>query len=408
MKRLLSQVLLGVGLLNGIAIAEEVMPEVGANLKVWESQGAESDWLEYVGQKFEEKYGIKVKTEQIAMTETVRRLEQDGPVGAGADVIVFPHDNIGQGVTSGVLMPNFLTGERINNEYIEAAKLAATGADGQIYGFPLAIETYVMFYNKDLLPEGVKTFEELRKWDREVKFTNKKANKFAFVWDTVNFYFGHSFLATNGGYLFGDNGTNKDDIGVNNEGAIKGIENMVTLKDMSVENPSDINYDSMMGLFREGKIATILNGPWAIEGLIKAGVNFGMIKLPTLNGVELNSFSGVRMLGVSTYTQYPQAAQLFAKFATSDEMLMKRYEMTKQIPPVIKLTEKDEIAKNALVAPILEQSKHSIPMPSIPQMGLVWEPLSAALNDSYLGKVSPKEALDKAAKIIKEQIASQK
>lgn len=407
MKRLLSKILLGAGLLTGTVMAEEVMPEPGATLKVWESQGPEFYWLEYVGQKFEEKYGVKVKTEQVAMTETVRRLEQDGPVGAGADVIVLPHDNIGQGVISGVLMPNFLTGEKISNEYFEAAKLAATGADGQVYGFPLSIETYVMFYNKDLLPEGVKTFEELREWDKKVKFTNKEANKFAFVWELTNLYYGHAFLATNGGYLFGDNGTNKDDIGVNNEGAIKGIENMATLKDMSVENPSDITYDSMMGLFREGKIAAILNGPWAVEGLTKAGVNFGMTKIPTLNGVELNPFSGVRMLGVSTYTQYPQAAQLFAEFATSDEMLMKRYEMTKQIPPVKKLTEKDEIAKNPLVAPILEQSKHSTPMPSIPQMGLMWEPLSAALNDSYLGKATPKEALDKAAKIIKEQIASQ-
>lgn len=407
MKKLLSKMLLGVGLLNGVAIAEEVIPEAGAKLKVWESQGLESDWLEYVGKKFEEKYGVKVKTEQVGMTETVRRLEQDGPVGAGADVLVFPHDKIGQGVISGVLMPNFLTSERINNEYFEAAKLAATGSDGQIYGFPLSIETYVMFYNKDMLPEGVKTFEELKEWDKKIKFTNKEANKFAFVWELINLYYGHSFLATNGGYLFGENGANKDDLGVNNEGAVKGIENMLTLKEISVENPSDIGYDSMMGLFREGKIAAILNGPWAVEGLTKAGVNFGMAKIPTLNGVELNPFSGVRMLGVSTYTQYPQAAQLFAEFATSDEMLMKRYEMTKQIPPVIKLTEKAEIAKNPLVAPILEQSKHSTPMPSIPQMGLVWEPLSAALNDSYLGKATPKEALDKAAKIIKEQMASQ-
>lgn len=407
MKKLLTKVLLGAGLLTGTLMAEEILPEPGATLKVWESQGPEFEWLEYVGEKFEEKYGVEVKAEKLAMTETVRRLEQDGPVGAGADVIVLPHDSVGQGVISGVLMPNFLTGEKIANDYFEAARLAATAADGQIYGFPLSIETYVMFYNKDLLPEGVKTFEELKEWDKKVKFTNKEANKFAFVWELVNFYYGHAFLATNGGYLFGNNGTNKDDLGVNNAGAIKGIENMVTLKDISVNNPSDITYDSMMGLFREGKIAAILNGPWAVEGLTKAGVNFGMAEIPTLNGVELNPFSGVRMLAVSTYTQYPQAAQLFAEFATSDEMLMKRYEMTKQIPPVKSLTERDEIAKDPLVAPILEQSKYSTPMPSIPQMGLVWEPLSAALNDSYLGIATPKEALDKAAKIIKEQIASQ-
>lgn len=86
---------------------------------------------------------------------------------------------------------------------------------------------------------------------------------------------------------------------------------------------------------------------------------------------------------------------------------MKRYEMTKQIPPVKKLAEKEEIATNPFVSPILEQAKKSTPMPSIPEMGLMWEPLSAALNDSYMGTATPKEALDRAANIIKEQMASQ-
>lgn len=407
MKKVLKKLIVGMSLITGSVFAEEILPEPGATLKVWESQGPEFKWVEYVGQKFEEKYGVKVKAEPVAMTETVRRLEQDGPVGSGADVIVMPHDSIGQGVISGVLMPNFLSGERIKNEFFESVNTAVTAADGTTYGFPLSIETYVLFYNKDLLPEGIKTFEDLRTWDKQNKFTNKEANKFAFVWELTNLYYGHSFIATNGGYLFGNKGTNKDDIGVNNAGAIKGVENMVTLKDMSVNNPADISYDSMMGLFREGKIATMLNGPWAIAGLKKAGMNFGIQEIPTLNGQNLNPFSGVRLLGVSTYTKYPQAAQLFADFATSDEMLLKRYEMTKQIPPVKALAERDEISKDPFVFPILLQSVQSTPMPSIPQMGLLWEPLSAALNDSYLETATPKEALDKAAKIIKEQIASQ-
>lgn len=407
MKKLLAKLLLGLGIISAVAMGEEVTPEPGATLKVWESKGPEFKWIEYVGQKFEEKYGVKVTAEAVAMTETTRRLEQDGPVGAGADVIVLPHDNMGQGIISGVLMPNFLTEDRIKSEFFDSAVQAVTGTDGQMYGFPLSIETYVLFYNKNLLPNGVKSFEELREWDKANKFTNKEANKFAFVWELVNLYYGHSFIATNGGYLFGNDGKDKNDLGVNNAGAIKGIENMITLKDMSVDNPSDISYDSMMGLFREEKIAAILNGPWAIEGLNKAGVNFGIQTIPTLNGGDLNPFSGVRMLGVSTYTQYPQAAQLFAEFATSDEMLMKRYEMTKQIPPVKKLAEKEEIATNPFVNPILEQAKKSTPMPSIPEMGLMWEPLSAALNDTYMGTATPKEALDRAANIIKEQMASQ-
>lgn len=407
MKKMLGKLLIGMSIITGAVFADDIAPEKGATLKVWESQGPELKWIEFVGKKFEEKYGVKVKAEPVVMTETVRRLEQDGPVGSGADVVVLPHDSIGQGVISGVLMPNFVSTERMNKEFFKSAVNAATAADGTVYGFPLSIETYVLFYNKDLLPNGVKTFEDLRTWDKQKKFTDRDKNNFAFVWEIANFYYGHAFLATNGGYLFGNNGTDKNDLGVNNEGAIKGIKNMITLKDMSVNNPADVNYDSMMGLFREGKIAAMLNGPWAIAGLKKAGVNFGIQEIPTLNGEKLNPFSGVRLLAVSTYTQYPQAAQLFADFATSDEMLAKRYEFTKQLPPVNALAKKDEIANDPFVFPILLQSANSTPMPSIPQMGLVWEPLSAALNDSYLEKATVKEALDRAKQILQEQISAQ-
>ena len=51
------------------------------------------------------------------------------------------------------------------------------------------------------------------------------------------------------------------------------------------------------------------------------------------NDVVPTTFSGVKALFVNSYSEYPKAATLFAKFATSDEMLLKRYEMTNQLPP---------------------------------------------------------------------------
>ncbi|MGL5989572.1 sugar ABC transporter substrate-binding protein [Cetobacterium sp.] len=407
MIKMLSKVALGLAVASSFIYAEEVKPEAGAKLKVWESEGPELKWIEYVGAEFNKKYGIKIETETVAMTETVQRLEQDGPVGTGADVIVMPHDRIGSGITSGVIMPNYISGERINTEFLVSAKNAVSWMDGQLYGFPLSIETYVMFYNKDLLPNGITTFENLKAWDKENKFTDKKQNKFGFVWEVINLYYGQAFLANQGGYLIGKNGTDKNDIGANNEGAVKGLVDMMSLKEISINNPGDINYDSMMGLFRDGKIATMLNGPWAIEGLRKAGVNFGIQKIPTLNGKALNPFSGIRILAVSSYTKYPKASQLFADFATSDEMLKKRYEMTKQIPPTKSITQLKEISSNEFVNPILEQAMTSTPMPSISEMGLFWDPLSSALNDVYLEKAEPKEALDKAVKVIKDQISLQ-
>ena len=42
--------------------------------------------------------------------------------------------------------------------------------------------------------------------------------------DWTNFYYAYGLLAGNGGYVFGQNGKDPKDIGLANDGAIKGIE----------------------------------------------------------------------------------------------------------------------------------------------------------------------------------------
>lgn len=385
--------------------SQEVKAEDGAKLVVWESEGVEGKFMAMAAKKFEEKYNIPVKYEAVKTTDALTRLAQDGPAGVGADLFVFPHDRIGEGMSAGLIMENLVSGDRVKNEFMDAATMAST-RDNKVYAWPLAIETYAMFYNKDVLPKGPETFEELIEFGK--KFTNKRTNNYGIFWEVGNAYFGHAFLAMAGGYVFGNNGTDSNDIGINNKGAINGIDNMVKLKSISVDNSGDVSYAAMMGLFQEGKVATMINGPWAIGDLTKANTNFGIVPLPTFDGKHLNSFSGVRLAGVSTYSKYPRAAQLFAQFITSDEMLLERYKMTGQIPPVKSLLNVDEIAKNDNVRPFLQQAQYATPMPGIPEMKYFWDPVGAALAESWDGKITPKDALDRAAKTMKEAISINK
>jgi arabinogalactan oligomer / maltooligosaccharide transport system substrate-binding protein len=88
-------------------------------------------------------------------------------------------------------------------------------------------------------------------------------------------------------------------------------------------------------------------------------------------------------------------------------MLLKRYEITAQIPPVKALLKNKKITDNPFVKPFLEQANYAQPMPSVPEMNLIWDPTIAAFKDAWIGKATPKEALDHLVKVIKEQIALQ-
>jgi arabinogalactan oligomer/maltooligosaccharide transport system substrate-binding protein len=384
---------------------QELKPEPGAKLLVWESEGPEGEFIQYAAKKFTEKYGVEVVYEPVTHTDARGRLATDGPAGIGADVFAAPHDHTGELVVSGLIQPNDIFADRIRNEFMQGA-VDAVSYQGVVYGYPTGIETYALFYNKDYVKEPPKTYEDLIKFAKE--FNNPAKNQFAFMWDVGNAYFSHSFIAGYGGYVFGDGGTNKDDIGLNSKEAVEGAKFLVSLKEILPLKTDDTNYQVMDGMFKEGKAAMIINGPWAVSGYQEAGVNFGIAPLPLLpNDKHPASFSGVRTMFVSAYTKYPKAAKLFADFITSEEMLLKRYEITKQIPPMKSLMDADIIKNDPYAAPFLEQAQFAVPMPSIPQMGVVWEPYARAFQVMWNDGVDPQKALDEAVQTIKDAIAIQ-
>ncbi|HZG85036.1 maltose ABC transporter substrate-binding protein [Paenibacillus sp.] len=390
---------------NQASAEEELQPEEGAELLLWDNGEAEGEWAQYVAQEFTKKYGIPVKYEKVQHTDVPTKLQTDGPAGLGGDVFLAPHDHTGSMVAAGLVLENFFP-----DEYREAALEAAvngTSVDGKLYGYPVSIETYALFYNKDLVQQPPATWEELI--EQAKAFNDPAAQKYGFMYEAGNFYYNYALIGGYGGYVFGGGNTDPQDIGLNTEGAVKAGELMKRLQSevlpLKVE---DITYDVKQSLFNEGKLLFNIDGPWALANHRGAGVNFGVAPLPKLdNGQSPTSFSGVKQYLVNAYTKYPNAASLYAKFATSDEMLLKRYEMTGQIPARKTLLENETLKKDEIAMAFLTQANEAVPMPNIPEMALVWGPMATALTAIWNGLEEPKPALDAAVQQIKDAIASQ-
>ncbi|MGM0883570.1 MAG: maltose ABC transporter substrate-binding protein [Bacillota bacterium] len=383
---------------EGAADAEDITPEEGASLLVWESK-EERPFVEAIAKEFTEKYGIEIKFEEIGAGDQVNKLITDGPAGLGADVVLFPHDNLGKAVTAGLILPNDYYEEQSKSANSEIAVNAVT-YDGVLYGYPRSVETYALFYNKALISEVPKTFDEIVEFAKT--FNDPKNNKYALMWDVGNFYFSYPFIST-GGYVYGDNGQNKDDIGLNTEGAIKGLTYYGSLKNSILPlNSGDINYDIKKGLFTAGTLAMDINGPWTIGDYRNAGIDFGVAPLPSINGQPASSFSGIKAWYVNSFSKYPNAARLFSYFASTKEAQLKNFELTGAIPANIEAAADPTVQGNEIVKGFLEQFNQSTPMPSIPEMGNVWSPIGAAFADVWNSGKDAKTALDNAVQQIKD------
>ncbi len=212
-----------------------------------------------------------------------------------------------------------------------------------------------------------------------------------------NAYYSYIFLSAFGADLFGPGGTDKDKHMVNSPEAVKGLSYFQNFRKQYLDvAQADLAGDFMNAGFQNGTIAMVITGPWSIQGYRDAGVNFGVAPLPKFEGMSEPpaSFSGIRAMYVSSFTKYPEEAHKFAIYLTSKEALLKRYEITAQIPP-----RKDVNISDDAHAGILDQFAYSKPMPSIPAMNFYWPAMASAYSNIWNGN-DIKTELDTAASAI--------
>ncbi|NNU89575.1 extracellular solute-binding protein [Anoxybacillus sp. CHMUD] len=384
-------------------VTEDGMPPKPEKLVVWEDvdRGVA---LEPAIKAFEEKYGIKVEYKEVEMATKQRdQLRLDGPAGTGPDVITVPHDQIGQLVTEG-LIREIQVDQAVLDTFTESS-IAAQMYDGKLYGLPKAVETPVFIYNKKLMDKAPETMDELYQFSKE--FTKGDQYGFLALWD--NFYFAHGVIAGMGGYVFKNNNgaLDRNDIGLNNEGAVKGTEYIQQwYKELFPKGIIGENGGSAMdGLFNEGKAASVMNGPWAFQGMRDAGIDIGVAPMPKLpNGEPVKTFMGVKGWHVSAFSKHPEWATKLIEFITNEENAKKRFELTREIPPVKSLINDPLIAEDEGAKAVAIQSQYAVPMPNIPEMAEVWGPMATALQLVANQKAEPKQALDEAVKTIKTNI----
>ncbi|HEX7649658.1 MAG TPA: maltose/maltodextrin ABC transporter substrate-binding protein MalE, partial [Noviherbaspirillum sp.] len=212
-------VLSALGGLTGIAHAAEP-----GKLLIWINGDKGYKGLAKVGEEFTKKTGVKVVVEHPEDAPT--KFQQAAAAGKGPDIWIWPHDRLGEWMSSGLLEP-LTPSKEARNAILPLAWNAFT-VQGKTWGYPMSIEAVSLVYNKDLVPHPPKSFDEVLELDKKLSAQGKKA----ILWDYTNTYFSWPLLAAGGGYAFKvrDDGTyDPKDTGVNNAGSVAGVETIMKL-----------------------------------------------------------------------------------------------------------------------------------------------------------------------------------
>ena len=363
-------------------------------------------YAETVAKAYKEQSGTTVNIKSGDQMGGLDKLSLDNQSGQAPDVMMAPYDRVGSLGTDGQLSEVKLSdGAKTDDK----TKSLVTAADGKVYGAPAVIESLVMYYNKDLVKEAPKTFADLENLAKDSKyaFAGEDGKTSAFLADWTNFYFAYGLLAGNGGYVFGQNGKDAKDIGLANDGAIKGVEYAKTWYEKWPKGMQDTEGagNLIQTHFQEGKTAAIIDGPWKAQAFKDAKVNYGVATIPTLpNGKEYAAFGGGKAWVIPQATKNLEASQKFVDFLVSTEQQKVLYDKTNEIPANTEARSYAEGKNDELTTAVIKQFKNAQPMPNISQMSAVWDPAKTMLFEAVSGKKDAKTAANDAVTLIKETI----
>jgi len=394
--------------LMSLSLSSQAVRAAEGQLLIWEDIKKSSGIADAV-KDFEKENNVKVVVQETPYAQQTEKLRLDGPAGIGPDVVVIPNDQLGTAVVQGLLAP--LNLDKAFLASFTPPALNAFQLKGQTYGVPKAVETLVLIYNKDLLPQAPATLDEYYTFSK----AERAKGKYGLLAKFDEVYYAYGAMASMGGYIFGKDAKgeiNVEDIGLNKPGSIEAI---TYLKKFYADGlfPAGIVGDNGLNaidsLFTEKKAAAVITGPWAFQPYEAAGINYGVKALPLLpNGKPMSSFLGVKGYAVSTYSKQKPLAEKFITFINQPKYAKVRYEVTKEIPALTALVNDPMIKNDEKANAVAEQSTRATAMPGVPEMQEVWGPANNGIQLGVTGKQPVDAALNDAVKNIQMQIEAAK
>jgi maltose/maltodextrin transport system substrate-binding protein len=385
----LSALLTALGLLTACGPAAA---QTAPKLLVWINGDKAYNGLQKVGDAFERESGVKVVVEHPV--DAPEKFTQAAGAGKGPDIFCWPHDRAGEWAKAGLLTP--VQPRKALFDELEPATWEAFRYQGRYWGYPIAIETTGLIYNKALVAKPPATWDDVIALDKDLS----KGGKHAVLWDYNKSFFTWPMFAGAGGVIFGRDAQGDFDprqVAVNNAGALASGRLLERLIKDGVM-PRGARYSEMESSFARGEIAMMISGPWAWDNARKAGIDIGVAPIPAvIPGKPSKPFVGVLGCMISAPSRNKDIAREFIERHLMRPASLKVLDADVPIGVPANKAFYAELSVNPLIRASMENARAGEAIPNIPEVGRFWTAMDAALEAITNGLQSPKDALDGAA-----------
>ena len=347
----------------------------------------EIDMMNELGKEFEKNSGVKVDIISIPFGDLQNKFQIAAPAKQGPDLITGPQDWVGIFAAANLISPlETYVNKEEQKKFVPISIEGATYID-KLYAIPLSFESVALIYNTEIINKPPSTMEELLKEAKNLTITegegdSKKYKRYGFLAALNDMFVVFPIFSGCGAYVF-KNISDPTNLGLNNEGAKKAAKILYNMRDYEEEGfiADGITGDKVLGTFVEGNTAMIINGPWVINELDKEGRKYEICPLPPFeDGQVPKPFVGILGIMLNRFAKNPDPAIKFMIFMNNKENQVKIYKALNRIPARIEALETPEVQEDKKIMGFYLSAKNGIPLPSLPVMSSVWDPMVQSLT----------------------------
>lgn len=349
---------------------EEVVVVEDASLKVWCAQnqidGGSMDEMCATFQEMHPEWNITFTVEAVG--EDVAKEEVLKDVAVAGDVFFFANDQLTELVNAGAIAKlGGSTADMVNNEMAQAVSDTVKVGD-DIYGIPFTHNTFFMYYDKSILSEDdVKSVEKIMAVETADDVYN-------FVFDSAGGWKLGAWYYGAGCTVYGEDQVSFDEgCNWNNETGLAVTNYLVDLiGNKKCAYADDI---SLSELAADHRVGAWFDGAWNYDSYKEAlGDDLGLAIIPTFNpngtDYQLKGFYGSKAIGVNAQAANPALAVAFAAFLGSEDMQIKRFEDSAQVPTNIVAGDSAAVQADVVAKVIVEEANvASVMQPTAAEFG---------------------------------------
>ncbi|MFT4213602.1 MAG: extracellular solute-binding protein [Microbacterium sp.] len=404
--------LFGISILTALAVSaagcsssdgEQTADETGAasagTLTVWvDSNRAEA--MEQVAADFEAAKGIAVEIVVRDLSKIQEDFTAQVPTGEGPDITIGSHDWIGALVRDGVIAPVEL-GDKTAD--FNPVAIEAVSYDGQVYGVPYSVENVAILRNTALADSTPATFDEM------IAAGEASGAEYPFLIgldeNTGDSYHLYPFQTSFGSSVFAQNADGTFDptqLTIGDDAGVEFAEWLGEQGEAGILKPG-LTSDLAKAAFNEGKSPYYISGAWNLPDAEAAGIDVAVDPIPSAGGEAASPFVGVQAFFISAKSTNALAANEFlVNYIATLDVQTALFEVGARLPALTEAAEA-AIASDPLQAGFAAAAENGVPMPSVPEMGSVWEDWGKA-SVAIMKGADPESTWEEMAASIQEKI----